>query len=195
MRATGQQSGHRSLSGLSRSCTVNSQPYVTQERSRSQAYTAVARRQVVYAGGIPNMQFAMQFSDWPAMEVSVRNTAAQLPAQKAMTKSPVLAVLRRAEFKPSPVVGDQDLTFARKPSRAETTCSSMPLARAKCTAQVQHHEQGNKSVPLGREPLCPMFSWVKSRSHYDILVPDGACGCPAHQPAQARVHRFAVGNS
>ncbi len=50
-----------------------------------------------------------------------------------------------------------------------------------CAAQVQHHEQGGKAVPLGREPLCPMFSWVKARTHYDILVPDGARCCdPAH---------------
>ena len=26
--------------------------------------------QVVHAGGLPNMQFAIQFSDWPQMEVT-----------------------------------------------------------------------------------------------------------------------------
>ena len=40
--------------------------------------------------------------------------------------------------------------------------------------QVKPHEQNGKAVPLGREPLCPMFSWVKAGTHYDILIPDGA---------------------
>ena len=40
--------------------------------------------------------------------------------------------------------------------------------------QVQPHEQNGKAIPLGQEPLCPMFSWVKAATHYDILIPDGA---------------------
>ena len=40
-------------------------------------------------------------------------------------------------------------------------------------------------MPLGREPLCPMFSWVKARTHYDILIPDGVRSGPAYEFTQA----------
>ena len=49
---------------------------------------------------------------------------------------------------------------------------------------MQHHEQGGKAVPLGRELLCPMLSWVKAKTHYDILIPDGAQNKLSAQPAK-----------
>ena len=50
---------------------------------------------------------------------------------------------------------------------------SVSMPRISCTTQVTNDTQDGQAVPLGREPLCPMFSWVKAKTHYDILVPDG----------------------
>jgi len=34
-----------------------------------------------------------------------------------------------------------------------------------------NHDLG--AFPLGSEPACPIFSWVKDANSLDILVPDG----------------------
>lgn len=45
-----------------------------------------------------------------------------------------------------------------------------PSSNIRLPAQIDVDVAGK---PLGSEPACPMFSWVKNHQTLDILIPDG----------------------